>query len=104
MAGNHTLQLLSGTASIVGHESLHPFDANLQLDETIKNIAALCKTMPILDGGGIFRVYLRDVGDFKSVREKLISEYHFDSRQLIFLCGDICRRELLVELDGVRVT
>ncbi len=104
VAGDHTLQLLSGTASIVGHESLHPYDSSLQLDETLKNIAALCETMPILDGGGIFRVYMRNVDDYESVRDKLISDFHFDRRQLVFLCGDICRRELLVELDGVRVT
>lgn len=104
VAGNHTLQLLSGTASIVGHESLHPYDAGLQLDETLKNIAALCDTMPILDGGGIFRVYLRDVDDYESVKDKLLSDSQFDRRQLVFLRGDICRRELLVELDGVRVS
>ncbi len=102
-AVDHTLQLLSGTAAIVGHDSLHPFNTELQLDETLRNITALSDSLSILDRGSIFRVYLRDADDLKLVNDKLVSQFQIDSAQLIFLQGDICRRELLVELDGVRV-
>ena len=102
-AKDHTLQLLSGTAAIVGHDSLHPFDTKLQLQETLRNITAINESLPISERSSLFRVYLRNADDYEFVKDKLASQPKIDTKQLIFLHGDICRRELLIELDGVRV-
>src|SRR5262249_30695489 len=53
--------LLSGTASIVGHRSVHPGDVRRQLDETLRNLAEL-----LPEGAAGFqalKVYLRHAED-----------------------------------------
>ncbi len=99
----HTLYLLSGTAAIVGHESLHHYDVCSQVDETLRNLAALSKSVAMLDRCSVLRIYLRDPGDIKAVRKKLDAELGLAGNQLAFLRGNICRRELVIEIDGVRV-
>ena len=102
-AGSHALHLLSGTAAIVGHESLHPADVELQLDETLRNIAALGESLSVTHGDSVHRVYMREPGDIESVATKLQSQLGVDRDEIVFLRGDICRSELLIEIDGVRV-
>jgi chorismate lyase/3-hydroxybenzoate synthase len=99
----HTLYLLSGTAAIVGHESLHPYDVESQADETLRNLAALGETVAVLDKSSVLRVYLRDPNDIDVVARKLETELDTHSNQVAFLRGNICRRELVIEIDGVRV-
>lgn len=103
VSSNHTLQLLSGTAAIVGHESLHAHNTQLQLDETLRNISALSESLSILDGGGVFRVYLKNAADKELVVEKIQTRLQTGKAQVMFLQGDICRRELMIEIDGARV-
>lgn len=102
-AGSHALHLLSGTAAIVGHESLHPANVDLQLDETLRNIAALGESLSVTHGDSVHRVYMREPGDIESVATKLQSQLGVDRDDIVFLRGDICRSELLIEIDGVRV-
>lgn len=100
---NHVLFLLSGTAAIVGHESVHPYDVNSQLDETLRNLVALSETVSVLDKSSILRVYLRDPDDITVIASKLEAQLGLCNDQLAFLQGNICRRELVVEIDGIRV-
>jgi chorismate lyase/3-hydroxybenzoate synthase len=109
---DHCLRLISGTASIVGHESMHPDDTLAQLDETMRNLDSLCDavsessaTSPrlVLDDCSVLRVYLRCPEDYAIVAEKLRDRLGPGADQIAFLHGDICRRELLLEIDGVRV-
>ena len=111
-ASDHHLHLISGTASIVGHESVHPGDTVLQLDETLRNLDSLCDAISevsrddprlILDDQSVLRVYLRNPGDYLPVAARLKDYLGPGAGQIAFLQGDICRRELMVEIDGVRV-
>jgi len=106
------LHLISGTAAIVGHESMHPGDTEAQLDETLRNLDSLCDSVSeidqespklVLDEQSVLRVYLRDPNDYLLIAEKLKDRLGPGADQVAFLQGDICRRELMVEIDGIRV-
>ncbi len=110
--GNHRLFLLSGTAAVVGHKSVSPYNAEMQTDETLRNLELICEAVSILGPGGphlvldeesVLRVYLRDPKDFETVSRKLETALGCSSRRVAFLQGNICRRELVVEIDGVKI-
>lgn len=112
VTADHCLRLISGTASIVGHESMHPEDTLAQLDETLRNLDSLCDAVSkssensprlVLDDRSVLRVYLRNPEDYTVVAEKLRDRLGPGADQVAFLHADICRRELLLEIDGVRV-
>ena len=91
---------ISGTASIVGHASLHPGDCAAQLRESLANIAALQAAAglpPGFDPGVPLKAYLRHAADLPTLRAGLPAGVPAQ-----VLLGDICRHELLVEIDGWR--
>lgn len=98
----------SGTASIVGHESRHDGDLHAQIDETLTNLLELFRAGDELsarereDRGSIAaKVYLRDGSCASSVAARI--EARLPSRtSLLLLEADICRRELLVEIECTR--
>jgi chorismate lyase / 3-hydroxybenzoate synthase len=105
-AGDGERLLASGTASIVGHVSQHEADAAAQLRESLANLEALLVEGArhsdrsfALERCESLRVYLRDPADLPAVRAAL--EPRIDPACVLYLQGDICRRELLVELEGV---
>lgn len=92
--------MCSGTASVVGHETIHLNDLAAQLDECLINVQALLDestlTMPL--NAGLFRFYLRD----KNLLEQVVSQ--IEQRKIqsyIILEGDICRENLLIECEAV---
>ncbi len=97
---------LSGTASVVGHKSLHANDLEAQTRETISNIRALFAAIPPAQRvpnektARVLKIYVRNVSDMDAVRALVSSELG-DSVTLLTLQGDICRRELLLEIEGV---
>lgn len=97
---------LSGTASIVGHESLHLNDAAGQTRETMENIRALFAAAPSTQrapwskAAALLKIYARDAKDAETVRALAQQEFG-ESVPLLILQGDICRRELLLEIEGV---
>jgi chorismate lyase/3-hydroxybenzoate synthase len=100
--------LVSGTASIVGHESLHIGDPERQLEETARNFEALVETAMRADADGARRtsvrleslkVYLRNAGDYPRVMPGIRRLFAVESEPLV-LRADICRRELLLEIEG----
>ena len=108
----HYLVVFSGTAAIIGHESVHPYDVSLQTGETFENLDHLCKaisglrgkgTQLILDSESVLRVYLRDSNDLDFVAGELTQLLGSIESNVVFLQAHICRRELMVEIDGVRV-
>lgn len=112
-AGRHRLFLISGTAAVVGHESAFPYDTARQTDETLRNLDFLCEAVsklefrsprPTLDGDTVLRVYLRNPEDLELVAGKLKNALGCNEPRIVFLHGFICRRELMVEIDGARVT
>lgn len=96
--------LISGTAAVVGHASRHEDDLDAQLGETLTNLDSLFQqaAMPErrLGTGSLLKVYVRDPADADAVEASLRRRAP-DLAGLLLLAGDICRRELLVELDGV---
>ncbi|MBU6426451.1 MAG: hypothetical protein KGQ69_08970 [Rhodospirillales bacterium] len=95
-----TVMFISGTASIVGHESLHPGDLNRQTEETIANLQALIDAAGITGlGNWSFKIYLRDPAYHATVDSALIAAFGPASERL-HLHGEICRRELLLEIEA----
>ena len=100
--------LLSGTASIVGHASQHADSLRAQLDETLTNLDSLLGAAreraptlsPHLDGTSRLKVYVRDATDADAVAAQL--EARLGTRvPWLMLHADVCRRELLVEIEGM---
>ena len=95
--------LISGTASVVGHASVHD-QAIAQAVETVRNIESLLNAAggmgSELSSNAWLKAYLRD----PSYREPLatvLSENGVAPDRVIYLHGDICRTDLLLEIDGV---
>lgn len=103
--------LISGTASVVGHASQHAGLADMQALETVTNLRALIEharaANPSLCCGtkfqSMFKVYLRSSTHLNIVRDILQARF-FLSSHLLYLQGDLCRRELLVEIEGLMTT
>ena len=94
---------ISGTAAISGHESRHVDDLDAQLEEIRVNLDALLDAggMPAgFDGRSLLRVYVRHAADAPRVAA-FLDRYAPGTPRLLLL-ADICRRELLVEIDGWR--
>jgi chorismate lyase/3-hydroxybenzoate synthase len=97
--------LISGTAAVVGSASRHHHDVAAQLDETLMNVESLIRSANVASGpgrGSLLKVYVRDANDASLVAAKL-AEATDNADGVMILCGDICRRELLVEIDGVQI-
>ena len=99
---------ISGTASIVGHETKHLDDPEAQLEETLTNLEAIIEQANKryeLGCNGIqdlklIRVYLRDPANRKRVTQLLDKRFgHALQYQLVQ--GDICRTDLMLEIEGM---
>jgi chorismate lyase/3-hydroxybenzoate synthase len=106
--GAHTL-FISGTSSIVGHESAHAGDQCEQTRETLRNIRTMIDaanervgarrfTLPDLQ----FKVYVRRPEHQPMIERELRREV--GDASAIFLQADICRSDLLVEIEAVGTT
>ena len=94
---------ISGTAAIVGHASHHPEDLAAQFNETLANLDSLLEaagSTPSLGAMSQLKVYVRHASDVPAVRELLRARLG-DKVPLVLLQGDVCRRELLLEIEGV---
>jgi chorismate lyase / 3-hydroxybenzoate synthase len=97
---------ISGTASIVDHETLHAGDLGAQLDETLRNLEVVLQsaigrehTLGGLDKESLVKVYLRYAEDWSSVRTAV--EGAVGSASLLCVQGDLCRSDLLLEIEAV---
>lgn len=99
---------ISGTASVVGHASQHPGLPAEQTRETIKNLRALIahaegtarRHVTGAQSQAQYKVYVRNAADLTAIHAAL-RKAPLASDQVIFLQGDLCRQELLVEIEGV---
>lgn len=98
-----TQLLISGTAAVVGHASKHHEDIVAQVDETLANLESLLHHTGAvnsrLDASSCLKVYLRDPSNAALV-ERAMRAHAPNLGDLLLLAGDICRTELLVEIDG----
>jgi chorismate lyase/3-hydroxybenzoate synthase len=98
--------LLSGTASIRGHESLHHDCMDAQLDETLANIGALIDVarslrpeLPARPGASTpLKVYVREADEL--VRADAALATRLPDVPRLLLHARVCRRELRLEIDG----
>jgi len=97
---------VSGTASVVGHESHHPDNTVAQLQETLMNLRALLEAADARSGQpwrvASLKAYLRRGEDLAAVRAELAREFGADA-PLLVLQGDICRTDLSVEIEALYV-
>ena len=108
MRVGENLVLISGTASIVGYESHHALDLAAQLNESLANLESVLAragaTAPRVHGRigskGLLKVYLRDAAAAAIVEAQLNKRR--PSMPHLLLAGDICRRDLLVEVECVQ--
>jgi chorismate lyase/3-hydroxybenzoate synthase len=93
---------IAGTASIVGHESLHRDDLRKQVAESLANLAAVAEAAGIHHAGlRAIKAYVREAADMDAVAA-LIRERHPDGAACV-VQADICRSDLLVELEALGV-
>jgi enamine deaminase RidA (YjgF/YER057c/UK114 family) len=95
--GNRRLVHISGTAAIRGENSLKEAGLERQLHVTMENISRLTgHARPAM-----LRVYLKNRADY-ALAERLIRAYHL-SIPVSFMCADVCREELLIEIEGIAI-
>jgi hypothetical protein len=101
--------LISGTASIVGHRSLHVGDSGAQTRETLTNIEALLDEANRTAPGARFtlrslayKVYVRRPADLPVIQSQLRGVLDEGAR-VIYLQADICRQDLLVEIEAAGI-
>ena len=95
---------VSGTAAIKGENSEFSDYAGVQANEAIDVVEHLVEPSNISKDCTDFhfdlmRVYVRRPQDMKTVRDVFTS--HFGNIPIHFLTADICRPELLLELEGI---
>lgn len=101
---------ISGTSSIVGHETVHA-DTLAQLEETVTNIEALIgvayrhghptRRLEDLD---LLKVYVRDADMLAPVRAALETRFaNADRPQRLYVLADVCRADLQVEIEAMHL-
>ena len=108
--GKYATIFVSGTASITHAETRHIGDVVAQTHETLDNIEALISEENLcrhglpglgtsLDGLGLVRVYIKRPADYAKARA--VCEKRLGNLPTIYAVADVCRPELLVEIEGI---
>jgi chorismate lyase/3-hydroxybenzoate synthase len=98
--GRQQCFMISGTASVVGYETLHQGDVQGQTRETLRNIRALLQQAPAANTGRILlKTYLRHEADLPQVRAQVEKEFGAGCKT-VYLQSNVCRSDLLVEIEG----
>jgi enamine deaminase RidA (YjgF/YER057c/UK114 family) len=108
--GGYVTIWISGTASIVHSESVHLGDVEKQTDQALTNIERLidaenCERHGLAGAGATLadlakvRVYVKRPVDFERCRATC--ERRLGAVPVIYAHADICRPELLVEIEAV---
>jgi len=84
---------VSGTSSVVGHETVHAGDVVAQLEETLRNIAMLVPLASVAAA----KTYIRRPADYPLLAERLAAVFPVN----LYLEADICRPDLLLEIEAV---
>jgi chorismate lyase / 3-hydroxybenzoate synthase len=98
--------LISGTASIVGEDSMHPGDLAAQFAEAARNLDAVISEAAYQIGSSaqigantVMRVYVRD--EERQFEVAALMQQRFPDASFCVLAGEVCRAELLVEIEAV---
>ncbi|MDR3390815.1 MAG: hypothetical protein P4L77_03685 [Sulfuriferula sp.] len=105
-SGAEDMLFVSGTASIVGHVTMHAADVAAQTRETLANIAAIIQAanerigqLRFSPDQLFYRVYVRHAADLEIVRAVMQTQIGA-SLQAVFLQADVCRQDLLMEIEA----
>lgn len=101
---------IAGTASIIGHRSMFPNDIAAQCMVALSNIEALLSSSNLARYGidaalGLtdlneIKVYVRREEDVATVK-RLCGSAVAEHARISFIVADLCRTDLLVEIEGV---
>ena len=102
---------ISGTASVVGHETRHVNDSIGQLQESARNIKQLLQEAQrltdtpaeALQKHTLLKIYLRQAEELAQIDEQINTLFKPETPR-IYLQADICRQDLLLEIDGYSTT
>jgi enamine deaminase RidA (YjgF/YER057c/UK114 family) len=101
---------VSGTASIVGYETIHHGDVSAQTRETLANLDALLEEANRVVGAPRysldelkFKVYVRRPADLDAIQSALAASLR-PAAPILYLQADVCREELLVEIEATGET
>ncbi len=108
--GDHVTTWISGTASIVQSETVHKGDVEKQTEQTLTNIERLIAgdnfaRLGWSDAGATLedlakvRVYVKRHEDYEKCRA--VCERRLGRIPAIYAQADVCRPDLLVEIEGV---
>ncbi len=96
------LLCISGTASIVGHRSLHADDPAAQTDEIVRNLDALLgrfgETLATAAPRLAAKIYVRHANDLGAILGRL--DGLLDAERTMVLEAEICRPDLAVEIEA----
>jgi hypothetical protein len=100
------LIFISGTASIIGERTVGFGDPAEQTEVTIKNIKQLYSNeiLEKISSGSLIpkyghaRVYIKNRKDFPAIKRTFKS--NFGNLPVVYIIADICRNDLLVEIEG----
>jgi hypothetical protein len=103
---NKKLVFISGTASITGEKTIGVSDPAKQTEITINNIKRLYSHRALKNISdeklqsryGHARVYVKHRKDFSAIKETF--ESHYGNQPVVYIIADICRDDLLVEIEG----
>ncbi len=93
---------------MVGHVSEHINEPYQQTLETIRNLNALIAHTEQLHGitrgqwygQALFKIYIRHPEHFATIRD-ILKDQLPSHTQVLYLQGEMCRNELLLEIEGV---
>ena len=108
--GEECIVFVSGTASITNSESQHPEDPVKQTEQTLDNIAVLIAGENLAQHGisditcGLgnlecVRVYVKRPSELALIRQ--VCERRLPEIPTLYTVADVCRPELLVEIEGI---
>lgn len=107
VASSSPILLASGTASIVGHASVHIEDVAEQCRESLRNLRTLLDEGQKHKGAHFefsdcqaLRVYVRDPAQL-AIIQSVFKQSGIPAGNIVYVHGEVCRRELAVELEGV---
>lgn len=97
---------VSGTASIVGHLTVHPGDPAAQTREIVANLEVLLAEAGRASAGPAYRLdelsgraYVRHPGHLAAVQTELVRALGADA-PIVYVQADVCRADLLVEVEA----
>jgi len=104
--GKSTMIFVSGTASVVGHETVHIGNVSAQVEETLRNLDEVigCAAAPAgrsasFRDSATAKLYVRNANDAPAIVERL--RQAAPDTSLLVVETDICRRDLLLEVEAV---